>query len=560
MSASSKKKLRKEAEAAMLTEKQKREQAEAKKLKRITVSFVAVMLAIILTASAILGVRAFQNSALITKNTIAAITGDHKLNSVQMNYYFTDYVRNMYSQWESDYGTSASMYMAMMGLDFNTPLDEQTSAFSQDETWAQYFLKGAVDKARTDYALYDKAMAEGFTLSEDEQAALDSNSQMLQIYAMYNGYNSVNKYLQAVYGPGSDEKSFNEYSKVSTIASAYYTAYSESLTYTDANIREYEKDKFDDYSSFSYALYAVNVSDYLPEVEEDENGNTTYTDEQKADAQKKAEEIANQLKTAESLDALDKAISELEINKEKETTVSSTKNDLVKYTDLPENFQEWLANADRKNGDITVITNESKTTDADGKETTTVNGYYVLGFMERNDNLRPLANVRHLLVAFEGGTTDSSGNKTYSDTEKATAKTEAENLLKSWQEGDATEETFIEFVKEHTDDSGSKETGGLYEDIHPESNYVENFLNWSLDVDRKPGDTGVIVSDYGYHIMYYSSDDALTYRDHMITEDLRAADVEEWYNAIVEPATITTEKTNRLNLDIVMANFASSSY
>ena len=230
----------------------------------------------------------------------------------------------------------------------------------------------------------------------------------------------------------------------------------------------------------------------------------------------------------------------------------------MKYTDIPESFQKWLSDAERKNGDITVITNETKSTDADGKETTTVNGYYVICFMERNDNTRPLANVRHLLVQFEGGTTDAKGNKKYSDAEKATAKTEAERLLNAWKEGDATEATFIDFVKEHTDDAGSKESGGLYEDIHPESNYVENFRNWALDVDRKPGDTGVIVSDYGYHVMYYSSDDVLTYRDHMITEDMRAADVEKWYNAIIEPTTITTEKTSRLNLDLIVASFASA--
>ena len=560
MSASNKKKLRKEAEAAMMTEKQKKEQAEAKKLKRITISFVAVMLAIVLVAVSVLGVRAVNNSGVIDKKTVAAITGDHKLNSVQMNYYYIDYVKSMYSQWESDYGTSVSMYMAMMGLDVNSPLDEQKSAFTENETWADYFLKGAMDKARTDYALYEKAMAEGFKLTEDEQAVLDSNSQMLQIYAMYNGYKSVDKYLQAIYGFGSNEKSFNEYTEVSTIASAYYTRYSESLTYTDANIREYEKDKFNNYSSFSYAIYSVNVSDYLPEGTKDESGNVTYTDEQKADAQKKAEEIANQLKTAENLDALDKAIGELEINKNAESAVSSTKNDLIKYTDLPEIFQEWMSNADRKNGDITVITNESNNTDADGKLVKTINGYYVLCFMERNDNTRPLANVRHLLVAFEGGTTDSKGNKTYSDAEKATAKAEAEKLLNQWKEGDATEATFIDFVKEHTDDSGSKETGGLYEDIHPESTYVENFLNWSLDVDRKAGDTGIIVSDYGYHIMYYSSDDALTYRDYMITEDLRSADVEKWYNAIIENTTIEKQNTKRLNLGLIVAAFASSSY
>ncbi len=556
MSASDKKKLRKEAAAAALTEKQKKEQAEARKLKAATISFVAIMLVIALTATSILAVRGINNSGIIDKNTIAAVTGSHELNSIMVNYYLTDHIQNLYQQWKNDYGDNLSVYISMMGLDLNAPLNAQKSSVDSSKTWAEYFLDGALSKAKTDFALYDKAMAEGFKLSEDEQEALESNEQMLQIYAMYGGYQNTNQYLRALYGYGADADSYNEYSKITTIASAYYTAYSDSLTYNDAAIRNYETDKYNNYSSFSYAIYNVNTSDYLTGGTKDEKGNTTYTDDEKAAAQKKAEEIANGLKEAGSLDALDTAISQLEINKEKENTVTSTKNSLVKYTLLPAEFQKWMADSERKNGDITVINNETTTKDAEGKDVTTINGYYVLCFMERNDNTRPLANVRHLLVQFEGGTTDSKGNKTYSDAEKNKAKEEAEQLLQVWKEGPATEDSFIELVKKNSDD-GSKETGGLFEDLHPESPYVESFLAWSLDTDRKAGDTGVIVSEYGYHVMYYSSDDALTYRDHMITEDLRAADVDKWYNAIIEPTTITVGKTNRLNLDMTIASIAS---
>ena len=133
------------------------------------------------------------------------------------------------------------------------------------------------------------------------------------------------------------------------------------------------------------------------------------------------------------------------------------------------------------------------------------------------------------------------------------AKTEAERLLQVWKDGNATEETFIALVKEHSDD-GSASEGGLFEDIHPESQYVPSFLSWSLDTARKTGDTGVIVSDYGYHVMYYVGDDELTYRDYMISEDLRSADMEKWYKEILEPITITQGKTNRLNLDLVLSN------
>ena len=373
------------------------------------------------------------------------------------------------------------------------------------------------------------------------------------------GYKNTDKYLQALYGPGSSKESYSQYAEISTIATAYYNKYSADLTYDDAAIRAYEKDKENDYTSISYTIYTVNSSSYLEGGTEGEDGTTTYTDAQKEAALKKAEEIANELGKSADLSALDKAIAALDINKDKETPVSSTLYADMLYPNIPAALQSWLIDKARVENEITVIANETTSTDEDGKEVKTTNGYYVVCFQSRNENLRPLANVRHLLVQFEGGTTGTDGEKTYSETEKATAKTEAERLLQLWKDGEATEESFIALVKEHSDDSGSKEDGGMIEDIHPESSLVENFLNWSIAADRKVGETAVIVSEYGYHVMYYSSDDELTYRDYMIREDMRTEDVEEWYNGIVDASTGETKKTNRLNTDIVLASLSTTS-
>ena len=557
MSASSKKKLRKEQAAAMLTEKQRQEQAEAKKLKAITVSFVAAMLVIVIVALGIFGVQAVNNSGVIDRNTVAAVIGDREIDSIQMNYYFVDYVKNMYSQWQSAYGDSASSYLSMMGLNINQPLDEQVYDTATGQTWAENLLEQALDRAKSDYALYDKAMAEGFALSEEEKTNLDYNIQMMELSAMYSGYASVNKYLRDYYGYGANIESYTEYAEISTIAAAYYTKNNDALSYTDAEIREYESDKYDNYSTFSYALYSLYSSYYLTDGTTDENGNTTYTDAQKDAALKAAEEAANSLATSGSITEMDEAIAALDINAENENA-ASTKNENKMFDSIPEALQEWLADESRSSDDIAVIPIETSSLDADGNEVKTTSGYYVVGFMSRDDNLRALANVRHLLVAYEGGTTDSSGNTTYTSEQKAAAKEEAEKLLQQWQDGNATEETFIELVKEHTDDTGSKETGGLYEGIHAGSSYVDSFKNWSLATNRKSGDTGIIASDYGYHIMYYVSDGDLTYRDYMITEDLRAEAMDEWHNAILETVTATLGKTNRLHLDLAIANIASA--
>ena len=551
MSASSKKKLRKEMDAAKMTARQQKEKAEAKKLKRISVAFTVIMISIALIAGSILVTRAVNQSGIIDRNTIAAVVGDHELTSVQMNYYFTDYVRSYYQQLQSAYGSSASMYAMFMGLDLAKPLDKQVYNTSSGDTWADFFLSQALEKARTDYALYDKAMADkDFKLTEDQQKELDSTEQMLDIYAAYFGYKNADKYLGMNYGWGSDVESYMEYSKVAAIASAYYNKYSDSLKYEDEDIRKYEEENYDKYTSFTYNSYYVAVNAYLP------SGVTSSaaTAEQKAEAQKKAEEVAKQLTEAEDLIALDKAIAALPINKDN-TKAATTKNTSILYSslNLSDAGKEWLADDAREYDDITYVVDETTSTDADGKETKTVVGYYVLGYMSHDENLRKLASVRHLLVKFEGGTTDSSGNKTYSKEEKETAKKEAERLLEVWKSGKATEETFINMVKEYSDDT-SKDTGGLFEGIHAGSAYVDSFKAWSLDTARKPGDTGVIISDYGYHVMYYVKDGDLTYRDYMITEDLRTADVEKWYKDIIDKVTITAKDTGRINTDLIISS------
>lgn len=114
------------------------------------------------------------------------------------------------------------------------------------------------------------------------------------------------------------------------------------------------------------------------------------------------------------------------------------------------------------------------------------------------------SSVRHILVMPEGGTVAEDGyTKTYSDEEWAACLKKAEDILAEWKAGEATEESFAALVPTYSEDEGSLETGGLYEGITPTSSYVENFLNWSVDEARVTGDTDIVKTEYGYHIMYF---------------------------------------------------------
>ena len=188
-----------------------------------------------------------------------------------------------------------------------------------------------------------------------------------------------------------------------------------------------------------------------------------------------------------------------------------------------------------------------------GKEVKKVNGYYVLYFVGSNNNEFALANVRHTLVKPEGGSYDTeTGATTYSDEEMAAAKLAAENLYEQWKSGEATEDSFATLANEHSDD-GDGTTGGLRENVYP-GQMVTNFNDWCFADGRKAGDTGIVESDYGYHIMFYVGDSDMTYREHLVTEALRNTDATAWYSELLDSATVTTLDTKYIRTDLVLGS------
>ena len=541
MSASSNKKLRTEQDTSKLTERQIAEQQEAKKVKMYTIAFV-VVLVFLLAIAAYVGISQYIRTSGVNENkTIALTVGDTQLNNTELNYFFMDSVNNFYSQ--------NGNYAAIFGLDVTKPLNQQVMDPETGETWADYFVNTAKTNATSVYALYGAAVKEGFTMPEAQQNSVDSTISTLELYSTIYGYKDANQYLKAIYGSGASLESYRSYLEKTMLASAYQTAYADSLTFTDADLRAAEADNYNKYSSYAYNYYNLPVSKFLEGGTTDENGNTTYSDEEKAAAQQKAEAAAKSLTGEEitTAQALDAAIAALSINADNDTAMS-TRYDDQSYTGINSTIAQWLSDSSRKEGDITYLANS--TTDADGKET--INGYYVVRFDSVNDNTFPLKNVRHILVSFEGGTSDDSGNITYSEEEKAAAKTAAEELLNQWKSGEATEDSFAALATEKSSDTGSTANGGLYEDIYP-NQMVASFNDWCFAEGRKAGDTGIVETEYGYHVMYFVGDSDVTYRDYQIRNELTENAVSEWYADLIANTNVTAGDTRYLSLGTVLS-------
>ncbi len=115
--------------------------------------------------------------------------------------------------------------------------------------------------------------------------------------------------------------------------------------------------------------------------------------------------------------------------------------------------------------------------------------------------------VRHILFMPEGGTVGEDGTTTYSEEEWEAARVEAQAVLDQWLAGDKSEDSFAALVNEYTDDGNDANQdgvpdGGLYTDVYV-GQMVPEFENWCFDEARQVGDSGLVKTTYGYHVMYF---------------------------------------------------------
>ena len=110
-------------------------------------------------------------------------------------------------------------------------------------------------------------------------------------------------------------------------------------------------------------------------------------------------------------------------------------------------------------------------------------------------------NVRHILIAPK----KAEGSDEISESAWKACQSLAQGILDDWAEGEKTEASFAALANEHSTDGGSNTNGGLYENVCV-GDMVEEFNDWCFDEVRKVGDTGLVKTKFGYHIMYFSGE------------------------------------------------------
>lgn len=140
-------------------------------------------------------------------------------------------------------------------------------------------------------------------------------------------------------------------------------------------------------------------------------------------------------------------------------------------------------------------------------------------------------NFRHILIK---AVADENGE--YTDAAKAEAKAKCEELLKQWEAGDKTEESFAALAEENSEDTGSNTNGGLYEDVY-KGQMITEINDFIYDPARKVGDTAICYSGddasyCGYHVVYFSGD-GCKYSE----TDARASEIDELASPVIEELT-----------------------
>ena len=285
---------------------------------------------------------------------VVATAGGHSLTNGQLQVY---YWMEVFS-----YLNYNGQYALGQGLDLSLPLDEQPCP-DFDGSWQQYFLDMALKSWHREQALALSAEANGVTLSAEEQADLKQLRAELAVSAVEGGFPSVDAMLQHDMGGGCDFDDYYVYRQTYYLANAWFSKQSEAYLESigpkeiEAYFREHQQELAKEGISKSSGLY-YDVRHILLFPEggtEDDKGNITFTEEQWAACEKKADQLLDQWIQAGCSEALFAEYANSYSADTGSNTSGGLYEDLTAGEDILEEFLAWYTAPGRQKGDYGVI-------------------------------------------------------------------------------------------------------------------------------------------------------------------------------------------------------------
>lgn len=469
------------AKAQERAEKQKEQEKLRRRQKRIKIAAAILVpcFAVVLIGAIVLG--SLSAAGKFLRSTISVTSDSYEIDNAMMSYFFNSQVQYYLSN------TSSS------SIDQTKSLKSQK--YSDSQTWFDYFMASTKAQVQQLVVLAEAAKAEGMELTAEEKESIESQLNAIDQQAQAQG-TTFNKYIASIYGNGVTREDVQRCLELYTLANSFYEQKYNGFTYSDEVLESYFEENQQTLTVYSYKSYTINA-------EFDIDASDDVKNEALAAAKASADELAA-CTTSEAFDAWVEAfLKETGEDDEEEIakTLESTLNEDTTYSSSSE-IAKWAYEDGRKAGDTKVIEGTNK---------------YAVALLvkapAREEYLTK--NVRHILFTED----------TYGSAEAAL--NQATTVRKEFSNGEQTAEAFGALAEKYSEDTGSSTNGGQYLNIR-KGQMVEAFEDWCFDEARTVGETGIVETDYGYHLMYFEGDGDIAWKA-KATEAKRAEDYEALY-------------------------------
>lgn len=467
---------------------------------------LAIFLAAVIAVVATFGVRYYtvpngKEGKYMNPASVVATVDGQKISIGMYDYYYASIV-SYYEQYAS-YG-----YYSL-----DTTKDYSKQYTTDDDgnkiSWQKFFETEALKEVEQITTYYSKALEEGVTLTSTQKKTIEKQISTLKDSASQNDV-SLDQYIKANFGTYCSEDTIRIMLEQYYLSANYKGKFKCETKVTDNDVDKYYNDHKNDYKKieFYYIASPYDATD----------------DNSKNESIKTAEKIMAKMKDKKSVIALvpevyssyidsqvkssmeqDSTLTEKKAREEAIESYESNVVTTVSGSDSPfdDKMNTWLFSDDTKVGSKKYYIDESA-------------GYIyiVLKTSKASVEEDETYTVRHILVAPESGSNSSSSTseKTeYTDEQWAAAKKKADSILAKFNITNKSEYEFAKLAEQYSTDSASTSSGsndsfgGLYESVTL-GQMVPDFEKWSIDDSRKYGDTGIVKSDYGYHIMFFIND------------------------------------------------------
>ena len=491
------------------------------------------VISIVLCAVIVLGVVAFSLNyygALQRVIKIGGVGSDQSVSIAEYEYYYM----RAYNQVRYQAQYYQYYYQTSNGYDLSLTPEEQTQttkdADGNEITWAEKLHEDTLEIIQLHKAYYNEALKMGLKLTKADEAFIDKQIEDLRDEAKSAGSNSsnsdsenkvtysLNAYLRKVYGGSINERFLRKQLKIQVLAQKYLTERTNEIAkdYEQKDIdAEYKKDTTA-YDFVTFRAYTFKTTELTKEDKETDDALKARQAKANAEVKKNANDFYNAVTNDATFTAKAKELNKdtADYNVDKETKYSMLKS--TAQSTFSEDAAKWLFDSSTKVGSKKLFSDEE-------------NGKYIVVLALSKPHQEQTVTARHILFQ----TKDQSSGNDLSEEEIAKKKTQAEDVLKKFNEGDKTEDSFAALANEYNEDTGSSSNGGLYEHIYP-GQMVTEFNDWVFDANRKAGDVELVETDYGYHIIYFVAKDGKDYYDSAIRSSKANKDIETETKALQE--------------------------